>query len=234
MLAKEFDDYLFGAKDSELMKVKIDEIVGNKSRILLVDDLEPYINPFYEEFINRLKDNLKKIDFSSNGNHEKIRKAVAEMMNVNERDELINKLLDEAKTAQEKTSISKDDDIKESLKNQSLIKSDNAEPNEEGKITNDFSEEDKSPSGINSDKKIYTPPFSSLLKIAELLPKKQCEILTQEISDMRLEYYEALDEKKYLRAKFIVAFYYIGLSWSVVMWIADKVKKVIGIMPKID
>jgi hypothetical protein len=56
--------------------------------------------------------------------------------------------------------------------------------------------------------------------------------LEQEISDMRLEYYEALSEKKIWRAKCIVAFYYIGLCWSVVMWVSDKAKEVVGIIPK--
>jgi hypothetical protein len=80
--------------------------------------------------------------------------------------------------------------------------------------------------------KTENPPFSLLLKIADLLPKKQRKSLIQEVSDMRLEYYEALSEKKTWRAKCIVAFYYIGLSWSVVMWISDKVKEVVGIIPK--
>lgn len=83
-------------------------------------------------------------------------------------------------------------------------------------------------------KNISFRPFSTLFKIANILPKKYRETLEQEISDMLLEYYEALSEKKFWRAKIIAAFYYIGLSWSVIIWIADKVKKVIGIIPKMD
>jgi len=80
--------------------------------------------------------------------------------------------------------------------------------------------------------RIKTPPASSLLKLSKLLPAKYCQILEQEISDMRLDYYKALREKNIWQARCITVFYYIGLSWSVVMWIADKVKKVIGIIPK--
>ncbi|MDQ3800900.1 MAG: hypothetical protein M3384_15755 [Acidobacteriota bacterium] len=87
-------------------------------------------------------------------------------------------------------------------------------------------------SQINLTKKITKPPFSAISKIADILPKKQCEILLQEISDARLEYYEAVNEKKIWKARCRVVFYYIGLGWSVVMWISDKVKEVIGIIPK--
>jgi|SRR5215213_810679 len=80
--------------------------------------------------------------------------------------------------------------------------------------------------------KIKNPPTSFLSQIAGLLPKKHRQSLLQEISDMRLEYYEALSEKKIWRARFIVAFYYIGFGWSVVMWISDKAKEVVGIIPK--
>jgi hypothetical protein len=82
--------------------------------------------------------------------------------------------------------------------------------------------------------KIKNPPTSFLLKIANLLPEKCAKDLTQNISDMRLEYYEALSEKNIWRARFIVYSYYIGLSWSVVMWISDKVKEVVGLVPKKD
>jgi hypothetical protein len=85
---------------------------------------------------------------------------------------------------------------------------------------------------FNKSSLIKVPPISLLLKVADLLPKKYRDNLTQEVSDMCLEYYEALDEKNIWRARFIVAFYYVGLSWSVVMWISDKVKEVVGIIPK--
>jgi hypothetical protein len=81
-------------------------------------------------------------------------------------------------------------------------------------------------------KEIKKCPGQFLLRLAEYLPNRQAKKLKQEISDMRLEYYEALNEEKIWRAKFIVAFYYIGLSWSVVMWISDKAKEVIGVLPK--
>ncbi|HLM01069.1 MAG TPA: hypothetical protein VK400_08420 [Pyrinomonadaceae bacterium] len=81
-------------------------------------------------------------------------------------------------------------------------------------------------------KRVDTPPASFLLKISNLLPKKYRRNLEQEISDMRLEYYEALSERRIWQARCIIASYYIGLCWSVVMWISDKVRKVNGIVPK--
>jgi hypothetical protein len=74
-------------------------------------------------------------------------------------------------------------------------------------------------------------PASLLLKITDLLPKKYREGFVQEISDMRLEYYEALSEKKFWRARFIVVFYYVGFCCSFLMWISDKAKEVLGIIP---
>lgn len=85
-----------------------------------------------------------------------------------------------------------------------------------------------------SDNTIQQSPASFLLKIVDLLPKKYRQDLQQNISDMRLEYYEALAEKKIWRARFIVAFYHIGISWSVLMWIPDKVKRVFKTTPKKD
>jgi predicted PP-loop superfamily ATPase len=85
---------------------------------------------------------------------------------------------------------------------------------------------------VERSKEIKSSPAKFSLKISNMLPKKHAQSLLQEISDMRLEYYEALSEKKIWRAKCIVAFYYVGLSWSVVMWISDKFKEVIGIIPK--
>jgi hypothetical protein len=80
--------------------------------------------------------------------------------------------------------------------------------------------------------RIKKPPASFLLKFADLLPKKYSENLKQEVSDLRLEYTEALSEKKIWRARFIASFYYIGLSWAVMMCISEKVKKVIEVVPK--
>ncbi len=82
--------------------------------------------------------------------------------------------------------------------------------------------------------KVTNPPGHFFARIADLLPKKHRESLEQEISDMRLEYYEAVSEKNIWRARFIIAFYYIGLGWSVVMWSSDKVKKLVGLVPKKD
>lgn len=86
--------------------------------------------------------------------------------------------------------------------------------------------------GRSKEKQIKNPPANFLLKIANFLPERFGKDLEQNISDMRLEYYEALSEKKTWRARFIVAFYYVGLGWSAVMWISHKAKEVVGIVPK--
>lgn len=82
--------------------------------------------------------------------------------------------------------------------------------------------------------KVKSPPASFLLKIANLLPENNSKNLRQEISDMRLEYYEALFQKRFWRARCILAFYYIGLVWSLVMLVSDKAKEVVGIIPEKD
>lgn len=82
--------------------------------------------------------------------------------------------------------------------------------------------------------KVKNPPASFLLKIAGFLPKKQRQILQQEVLLMRDEYNEALFEKRMLRAKIIVISYYLGISCSSFRWVTDKVKEVIGIIPKKD
>lgn len=81
-------------------------------------------------------------------------------------------------------------------------------------------------------KKIEHPPLSFLFQMANLLPLKQRECLTQEISDMRLEYFEAVARKELGRARSILGFYYIGLVWSVLMWISDRISDVLGINTK--
>ncbi|HYP51287.1 MAG TPA: hypothetical protein VEQ34_10125, partial [Pyrinomonadaceae bacterium] len=78
------------------------------------------------------------------------------------------------------------------------------------------------------------PPAYLLQKIALLLPEKYRRDIEQNISDMRVEYYEALSEEKIWQARFIITFYYFGLSWSVVIWISNKIKQAVGIIPKKD
>lgn len=79
---------------------------------------------------------------------------------------------------------------------------------------------------------IENPAFSLLLKIADLLPRKQRQILQQEARDMKEECDEAKLFGKPLRAKIIVVSYYIGIGWSVFMWIANKIKEVFKITLK--
>lgn len=79
---------------------------------------------------------------------------------------------------------------------------------------------------------IKNPPATFLSRVAELLPSKYKKNLKQNISDMRIEYFNARQERKNWEARVIVASYYTGLCWSVVMWISDKIKEVIKIIPK--
>lgn len=76
-------------------------------------------------------------------------------------------------------------------------------------------------------KQIKNPPFSFLLKISEALPKKYAKDLTQNVSDMRLEYYEAVAEGRIWRPKTIIASYYVGLTWSIASWVISKVRELI-------
>lgn len=80
--------------------------------------------------------------------------------------------------------------------------------------------------------RIEKPPGWILIKVADFLPPQLRRNLIQEVSDMRLEYYEALCEKNIRRGRFIVVFYHIGLGLSVVSWISYRLKEVVGIIPK--
>jgi FlaA1/EpsC-like NDP-sugar epimerase len=84
----------------------------------------------------------------------------------------------------------------------------------------------------NQDRRGQKTSVALLLKIADLLPRKQRQILQQEALSMNEEYDEAILFGKKLRAKVIIVAYYFGLCWSVVMWISDKVKEVVRIIPK--
>ncbi len=84
----------------------------------------------------------------------------------------------------------------------------------------------------NREVKSQKTSVTFLLKIADLLPRKQRQILQQEALTMKEEHDEAILFGKTLRAKVITTSYYIGISWSVGMWIADKIKEVVKIIPK--
>lgn len=79
--------------------------------------------------------------------------------------------------------------------------------------------------------KIKPSPATFLLRIADLLPAKYAFDLRQNVSDLRIEYYEALKEHKFWRAKIIIAAYYIGIGWTVIRWVMNKIKELIGIIP---
>ncbi len=87
---------------------------------------------------------------------------------------------------------------------------------------------------IDGRKKLTKPPFSFLSNVAKLLPAKYARNLEQEISDLRIEYNDALVQKNSWRARCIVAEYYVGLSWSAVKWIAERAKELVGFMPKMN
>jgi hypothetical protein len=76
-------------------------------------------------------------------------------------------------------------------------------------------------------------PASLLLLISISLPKKYRECIEQEILDLRIEYKEALEDKNVWKARCLVVFYYAGLSWTLVRWIAQGVKKLAGFIPKV-
>ncbi|HEV7644622.1 MAG TPA: hypothetical protein VGO50_11810 [Pyrinomonadaceae bacterium] len=88
--------------------------------------------------------------------------------------------------------------------------------------------------GNGTGKIIIRPPFSFLHNITHILPAKYARCLEQEISDLRLEYFEALAEGNTWRANNIVSSYYVGLGWSAFRWIAERVKELVGFMPKMN
>lgn len=80
--------------------------------------------------------------------------------------------------------------------------------------------------------RLRNPPGTFILKSAHLLSKKHYHKFEQEISDLRLEYFEALSEKNNRRARGLVICYYCGLLWSMVIWIASRIKEIIKVAPK--
>jgi hypothetical protein len=79
---------------------------------------------------------------------------------------------------------------------------------------------------------VTRPPASLLLSIITIFPKKYRQCLEQEISDMRIEYYEILAEGKTARARTVSLFYYLGLFWSVISWILHNIVTVFLTAPK--
>jgi hypothetical protein len=77
--------------------------------------------------------------------------------------------------------------------------------------------------------KIDNPPGSSIISILRLfLRKKQIAVVEAEIEDMRQEVYEALAEKRWLRARWLPVLYAIGLGWSALKWVVNELKGVPG------
>jgi hypothetical protein len=81
-------------------------------------------------------------------------------------------------------------------------------------------------------KGILGNPETLLLRIADCLPKKQRKILHQEAVDLKEEYDEAILFGKIVRAIIIVISYHFGVGWSVFIWIADQIKRIIKISKK--
>jgi heme/copper-type cytochrome/quinol oxidase subunit 2 len=84
----------------------------------------------------------------------------------------------------------------------------------------------------SSYKRLSDKPENILLKIADCLPEKQRKILSQEAADLKDEYEEAVLFGKITRARVIVISYYLGISWSAFIWMADQVKRAIKISKK--
>ena len=79
------------------------------------------------------------------------------------------------------------------------------------------------------DRDIQIPPGGLILKIALLLlRKKQIAVVEAEIEDMRREVYEALAEKRWLRARWLPVLYAIGLGWSALKWVVHEFAGVRG------
>jgi hypothetical protein len=81
---------------------------------------------------------------------------------------------------------------------------------------------------------IIKPPCSTLLKLSKYLPPKYAKDLEQNISDMRLEHYDALAQKSIRQAKLIIFYYYLGLFWTGIKWVADRIKELLKQKPKLN
>jgi hypothetical protein len=74
-----------------------------------------------------------------------------------------------------------------------------------------------------------TPPGNWVLNVVRLfLRKKQISLVEEEIEDMRQEVYEALAEKRWLRARWLPVAYTIGLGWSALKWVVHEFAGVRG------
>lgn len=73
---------------------------------------------------------------------------------------------------------------------------------------------------------INPSPGSLFLEFANLLPRKYRTSIRQEISDLRLEYHEAVYRRHAWIARAIIISYYIGLVWSIIVSLFDRSKEV--------
>lgn len=77
--------------------------------------------------------------------------------------------------------------------------------------------------------RLAKPPGHIWLQVAKFLPEKYYRIFEQEVSDMRLEYYEALSEKATFRAKCLIATYHLSMTFALIVWIVRGLKEIVKI-----
>lgn len=65
-------------------------------------------------------------------------------------------------------------------------------------------------------------PGKIIVKVANYLPQRESANVLQEVSDMRLEYYEALSNRNETRARGIVIVYYVGLMYSISVFLMRR------------
>lgn len=70
------------------------------------------------------------------------------------------------------------------------------------------------------------------MRIADILPKNLRICVEQSVSDMRIDYFETLLEKKQTKAEVVVICFYINLVWSILDFVCAKIKSVIWFVPK--
>lgn len=73
-----------------------------------------------------------------------------------------------------------------------------------------------------------------LMRFAGVLPKKVRICIEQSVSDMRIDYFDALNEKNQTKATIVVIWFYFGLVWMSLDFLVAKIKGLLLFTPKSD
>lgn len=71
-----------------------------------------------------------------------------------------------------------------------------------------------------------------LMRVANVLPKGARICIEQSVSDMRIEYFDALSEKNKTKAKIVIICFYFSLMWAFLDFAGAKIKSLLWFIPK--